>query len=147
MIETTPTFECLYCDHHKDKPGDCCLWQQKGQSMTSLHEMSQYEAEQGDMGDDGWGDLPANGEGWDKPTTVDAERMDREELGRQYKLRCNELIDLTYEWNQLLSALVKYGRHTGDCKAFPATSPEKIIRDCDCGLMAILAAAGKAGAK
>lgn len=107
--------------------------------MTSSHETSQY-AQQGDA--DEWNNLPANGEGWDKPTT-----MDREELSRQYKMRCNELIDLTYERNQLLSALVRYGQHTGSCAAFPATSPAQIIVDCNCGLMDVLAKFRKSESK
>ena len=40
--------------------------------MTRLHEQQEY-ANQGDADD--WNDLPANGEGWDKPSTVDAELL------------------------------------------------------------------------
>ena len=37
--------------------------------MTSVPEMQAYAQEQGD----GWYNLPANGEGWDKPSSVDGE--------------------------------------------------------------------------
>jgi len=66
--------------------------------MTSRHEMHDY-AQQGDADD--WNDLPAEGEGWNKPQTVDPQGMGREELERQYKMRCNELIDATYERTEL----------------------------------------------
>ena len=55
-------------------------------TMTSRHEMHDY-AQQGDADD--WNDLPAEGEGWNKPQTVDPQGMGREELERQYKMRCN----------------------------------------------------------
>ena len=39
--------------------------------MTSVPEMQAYAQEQGD----GWYNLPANGEGWDKPSSVDGELL------------------------------------------------------------------------
>lgn len=48
--------------------------------MTSNHEFSQYAAEQGDE----WGNLPANGEGWDKPSTIDAELIAAAERVKRY---------------------------------------------------------------
>lgn len=110
--------------------------------MTSRHEMHDY-AQQGDADD--WNDLPAEGEGWNKPQTVDPQGMGREELERQYKMRCNELIDATQERMELIArveeltrALVRHGTHNSSCNAFPATSARQIIEQCDCGLMATL---------
>lgn len=56
--------------------------------MTSRPEAAQYAAENG--GDD-----------WDIAHYGESDRMSHEELSRQYKMRCNELIDATYERMEL----------------------------------------------
>src|SRR5882757_711938 len=48
--------------------------------------------------------------------------------------------ELLAENTRLREALRKYGIHKTNCIAFPAFSEEQVARDCNCGLVAALAA-------
>lgn len=61
--------------------------------MTTEAEATRYAAEQGDD--------------WDIAHYGEPDSMTHEELSRQYKLRCNELIDATYERMELEKQLEK----------------------------------------
>lgn len=64
--------------------------------MTSGPEMQRYAQEQGDE----WEDLPANGEGWDKPSSVDGELLAAAMRLKRY----TEYLEKQYDADVLLLA-------------------------------------------